>query len=161
MSKKSFTLHVNGRRHRLAAEPDEPLLWVLRDQLRLTGTKFGCGEGDCGACSVLVNGEAWRSCQVMAADMSSDEEIVTVEGLGEPGTLSPLQRAFVEHTAFGCGYCTSGMIVSATALLAANPAPSRAEILTAMDDNLCRCGAYPNILAAIESLAGGPSKEKA
>lgn len=160
MSKKSFTLNVNGRRHRVEAEADEPLLWVLRDQLRLTGTKFGCGEGDCGACSVLVDGEVWRSCQVMAAELSPEEEIVTIEGLGSPGQLSPVQQAFVDHTAFGCGYCTPGMIVAASALLQANPRPSRLEIIAAMDENLCRCAAYPNILAAIESLAESPAKGK-
>lgn len=161
MSKVSFKLHVNGAVHRLETEPDEPLLWVLRDQLRLTGTKFGCGEGDCGACSVLVNGEAWRSCQVTAASMSVDEEIVTIEGLGQPGNLSPVQQAFLEHTAFGCGYCTPGMIINATALLRTNPRPARGEVVSAMEDNLCRCAAYPNILAAIESLAAGGEGDKA
>jgi aerobic-type carbon monoxide dehydrogenase small subunit (CoxS/CutS family) len=153
MGRQRFELLVNGETHRLEAEPDEPLLWVLRDQLRLTGTKFGCGGGDCGACSVLVNGEAWRSCQIAAADLSPSDEIVTIEGLGRPGDLSPVQRAFLEHTAFGCGFCTPGMIVNATALLQSTPRPDRAAIVAAMDQNLCRCAAYPNILAAIESLA--------
>lgn len=152
MSKRRYELKVNGEVHLLETEPDEPLLWVLRDQLRLTGTKFGCGEGDCGACSVLVNGQVWRSCQVAAAEMSSDDEIVTIEGLGKPGDLSPVQDAFLRHTAFGCGYCTPGMIINATALLEENPRPDRGEIVAMMDDNLCRCAAYPNILAAIESL---------
>jgi len=152
MSKKRFELRINGEIHQLETEPDEPLLWVLRDQLHLTGTKFGCGEGDCGACSVLVNGEVWRSCQVAAADISPDEEIVTIEGIGQLDSLSPVQRAFLDHTAFGCGYCTPGMIVNATALLESNPRPSRSEVVAAMNDNLCRCAAYPNILAAIESL---------
>ena len=154
MSRIRLSLRVNGESHQLEVEPDEPLLWVIRDELRLTGTKFGCGEGDCGACTVLVDGEAWRSCQVTAAAVSGGERIVTIEGLGQPGNLSPLQRAFLEHTAFGCGFCTPGMIVQATALLAANPHPDRAEIVAHMDDNLCRCAAYPNILAAIESLVG-------
>ena len=153
METKRFELFVNGETHRLEAEPDAPLLWVLRDRLRLTGTKFGCGEGDCGACSVLVNGEAWRSCQVAATDLSPTDKIVTIEGLGQPGDLSPVQQAFVDHTAFGCGFCTPGMIVNATALLRSTPRPDRAEIVAAMDQNLCRCAAYPNILAAIESLA--------
>ena len=160
MSKIACQLRVNGKVHRVEVEPDEPLLWVLRDQLRLTGTKFGCGEGDCGACSVLVDGEAWRSCQVTAADLSIEEEIVTIEGLGRPGSLSPVQRAFLEHTAFGCGYCTPGMIINATGLLESNPLPTRDEIVSAMDDNLCRCAAYPNILAAIESLTGKATGEK-
>ncbi len=154
MSKVHFELRVNGKIHQIETEPDEPLLWVLRDALRLTGTKFGCGEGDCGACSVLVNGDAWRSCQVAAADMSVDDEIVTIEGLGQPGNLSPVQGAFLAHTAFGCGYCTPGMIVNTTALLESKPQPTREEIIAAMNDNLCRCAAYPNILAAIESLLG-------
>lgn len=160
MSKISCTLHVNGKTHKLEVEADEPLLWVLRDELRLTGTKFGCGEGDCGACSVLIDGEAWRSCQVTAASLSSGEEIVTIEGLGQPGNLSPVQRAFLEHTAFGCGYCTPGMIVNATALLDTNPRPDREAIISAMEESLCRCAAYPNILAAIQSLADGGSGRK-
>ena len=161
MSKVKRTLHVNGQIHELEVEADEPLLWVLRDELRLTGTKYGCGEGDCGACSVLIGGEAWRSCQVMAADLSNGEEIVTIEGLGQPGKLSPVQRAFVEHTAFGCGFCTPGMIVNATALLAADPQPDREAIVAAMNENLCRCAAYPNILAAIESLVTPGDRGKA
>ena len=155
MSKISCTLHVNGEIHRLEVEADEPLLWVLRDELRLTGTKFGCGEGDCGACSVLIDGEPWRSCQVSAAELSQDDRILTIEGLGQPGNLSPVQQAFLEHTAFGCGYCTPGMIVNATALLESDPRPDRDAIVSAMNENLCRCAAYPNILAAIESLAAG------
>lgn len=154
MSKVGCTLRVNGEIHQLEVEADEPLLWVLRDELRLTGTKFGCGEGDCGACSVLVDGEAWRSCQVRAADVSNGEEIVTIEGLGQPGDLSQIQQAFLEHSAFGCGFCTPGMIVNASALLEADPHPDREVIVSTMNDNLCRCAAYPNILAAIESLAG-------
>ena len=153
MSKIRCRLSVNGAPHELEIEPDEPLLWVLRDELRLTGTKFGCGEGDCGACSVLIDGEAVRSCQVTAVSVAKGEQIVTIEGLGQPGNLSAVQRAFLEHTAFGCGFCTPGMIVNATALLAANPDPDQQEIVSAMDENLCRCAAYPNILAAIESLA--------
>lgn len=155
MSKVSCTLHVNGEIHRLEVEADEPLLWVLRDELRLTGTKFGCGEGDCGACSVLIEGEPWRSCQVSAADLSQDDKIITIEGLGQPGNLSPVQQAFVEHTAFGCGYCTPGMIVNATALLESDRNPDQDAIVSAMNQNLCRCAAYPNILAAIESLTAG------
>ncbi len=150
-----FSLRVNGERHEVEALADEPLLWVLRDHLRLTGTKFGCGEGICGACSVLVDGEPIRSCQFTVADVADGSAIETIEGLGQPGSLSPVQRAFVEHSAFGCGYCTPGMIVNATALLRDNPHPDRDQIVSAMDDNLCRCSAYPNILAAIESLADG------
>lgn len=160
MTTKRFRLRVNGEVHQVEADPGESLLWVLRDQLRLTGTKFGCGEGICGACSVLLDGEAWRSCQVGVASLSGDEDIVTIEGLGEPGNLSRVQQAFLEHTAFGCGFCTPGMIINATALLRSNPRPDRSEILNGMNDNLCRCAAYPNILAAIESLVADGDEGK-
>jgi aerobic-type carbon monoxide dehydrogenase small subunit (CoxS/CutS family) len=160
VDQKIITLRVNGGRREVRVRPGEPLLWVLRDELRLTGAKFGCGEGDCGACSVLIDGEAWRSCQVAAEEVAAGEEIVTIEGLGQPGKLSPVQQAFKDHTAFGCGYCTPGMIVNATALLRANPRASRDEILAAMNDNLCRCAAYPNILAAIESLVEARRTER-
>jgi aerobic-type carbon monoxide dehydrogenase small subunit (CoxS/CutS family) len=142
--------------HQVEADPKEPLLWVLRDQLRLTGTKFGCGEGSCGACSVLIDGEAYRSCVIQVGEVAGGEKIVTIEGIGAPVQLSPLQQAFVEHTAFGCGFCTPGMIINATALLAAHPRPTRQQIITAMNDNLCRCAAYPNIVEAIESAAAAP-----
>lgn len=133
-------------------ELDEPLLWVLRDDLGLTGTKFGCGTGECGACSVLIDGVARRSCRVPVAYAAAGREIVTIEGLGTSGNLSPLQQAFVDHTAFCCGFCTPGMIITATALLASNPHPGRQEIIAAMDYNLCRCGSYLNIIKAIESV---------
>lgn len=158
MAKRSLTIHVNGRDHRIAVDPDDALLWVLRDNLGLTGTKFGCGEGSCGACSVLIDGEAFRSCVVAVGDVAGGQKIVTIEGLGTPGRLSPLQSAFLEHTAFGCGYCTPGMIINATALLLKNPRPTREEIVAAMNDNLCRCAAYPNILDAIESAAAAKSE---
>ena len=146
MPTTDLVLHVNGRSHTVAVDPDEPLLWVLRDRLRLTGTKFGCGEGSCGACSVLVDGEVYRSCVTAVGDVAGGERIVTIEGLGAPGRLSPLQRAFIDNDAFCCGFCTPGMIVTATALLAEHPHPSRDRIVAAMDDNLCRCAAYPGIL---------------
>lgn len=160
MTTSTFRLRVNGERVSVTVDRDEPLLWVLRDRLGLTGTKFGCGEGECGACSVLVNGELYRSCMVTIGEIGPDDEIQTVEGLGTPGSLSPLQRSFVEHTAFGCGFCTPGMIVTAEALLRGTPHPSRAEIVAAMDDNLCRCASYPAIVDAIASVAdGGPDTE--
>ena len=149
----SFRLQVNGEQVSVAADGDEPLLWVLRDRLGLTGTKFGCGEGECGACAVLINGEAYRSCMVAVSDVAPGDEIVTIEGLGTPGALSLLQQAFVEHTAFGCGFCTPGMIVTAEALLRRNPAPSRKQIVAALDDNLCRCASYPAVVDAVESAA--------
>jgi nicotinate dehydrogenase subunit A len=142
----------------VSVDPEEPLLWVLRDKLRLTGAKFGCGEGTCGSCSVLIDDEVQRSCTIPVGDVAGGQEIVTIEGLGTPGNLSPLQEAFMAHTAFGCGFCTPGMIVNATALLRRKPHPIRSEIIAAMDDNLCRCAAYTNIIEAIESVAKWPKK---
>lgn len=155
MAKQSFFLKVNGRRRKVNVEPDEPLLWVLRDNLRLTGSKFGCGKGICGSCSVLINGSAYRSCMIPVSAVAEGQEITTIEGLGTLEKLSPLQKAFIDHTAFGCGFCTPGMIITATALLAKNPHPSREEIKAAMDGNLCRCGSYLNIIEAIESVVRG------
>ncbi|MCK5056324.1 MAG: (2Fe-2S)-binding protein [Candidatus Aminicenantes bacterium] len=152
MAKKNFTLNVNGKVRQVTAELDEPLLWVLRDNLGLTGTKFGCGSGECGACSVLIDGEVRRSCRVPVAYAALGREITTIEGLGTTGNLSPLQKAFIDHTAFCCGFCTPGMLITATALLAKNPYPSREEIITAMDNNLCRCGSYLNVIEAIEAV---------
>jgi len=154
MAKQIFTLNVNGKKYQVRAEPDEPLLWVLRDDLKLTGSKFGCGVGVCGACSVLIDGVARRSCCVHVSHVAHGHEIVTVEGLGAPDDLTPLQQAFIDHTAFCCGFCTPGMIVTAAALLARNPNPTREEIVEAMDHNLCRCGSYINIIEAIEAVAG-------
>ena len=151
-----FSLLVNGKKYHIKSEPDEPLLWILRDDLDLTGAKFGCGTGECGACSVLINGVARRSCQVHVQHVSSGQNIVTIEGLGTMNDLSPLQKAFIECTAFGCGFCTPGMIINATALLALNPNPSKDEIIEAMNHNLCRCGSYANIIEAIQSVAKEP-----
>jgi len=152
LAKKTLTLKVNGQIRQVSAELEEPLLWALRDNLGLTGTKFGCGNGECGACSVLIDGEVHRSCRIPVAYAAMGQEIVTVEGLGSAGNLSPLQKAFIEHTAFGCGFCTPGMLITATALLAKNPYPSRDEIIAAMDGNLCRCGSYLNVIEAIEAV---------
>ena len=154
MQTRQFMLQVNGESRRVRVYPDEPLLWVLRDRLRLTGTKYGCGEGICGACSVLIDGKPLRSCRVPVSQVADGEQIETIESLGQPGNLSALQEAFKQHSAFGCGFCTPGQIVNATALLRDNPDPTRDQIVYAMDGNLCRCAAYPNILAAIESVAG-------
>jgi aerobic-type carbon monoxide dehydrogenase small subunit (CoxS/CutS family) len=156
LAKTWYTLNVNGKKRRVKVEPDEPLLWILRDDLDLTGTKFGCGVGECGACAVLIDGLARRSCRVQAQNVSSGQKIVTIEGLGTKENLSPLQIAFVEHTAFGCGFCTPGMIITATGLLAVNPNPTREEIIEAMDDNICRCGSYLNIIEAILAFTNGP-----
>jgi nicotinate dehydrogenase subunit A len=152
LAKKNFILNVNGQVRQVTAEPDEPLLWVLRDDLGLTGTKFGCGTGECGACSVLIDGEARRSCRIPVSLVDKGQQIVTIEGLGTADNLSPLQKAFIDHSAFACGFCTPGMIITATGLLAHNPNPSREEIIEAMDYNLCRCGCYLNIIEAIESV---------
>lgn len=153
MAEQEYKLTVNGKKYKVKVEPDEPLLWVLRDDLKLTGSKFGCGLGLCGACTVLIDGEPRRSCTVKMDSLSPEQEIVTIEGLGTPKNLSEVQQAFIDHNAFCCGFCTSGMIVTATALLARNPSPTREEIIAAMNNNLCRCGSYLNIIEAIESLA--------
>jgi len=155
LAKAWFTLNVNGKKRRVKTAPDEPLLWILRDDLDLTGTKFGCGVGECGACSVLIDGIARRSCRVQVQNVSFGQKIVTIEGLGTRENLSPLQKTFVEHTAFGCGFCTPGMIITATALLALNPNPTREEIIEAMDNNLCRCGSYLNVIEAILAFTNG------
>jgi isoquinoline 1-oxidoreductase alpha subunit len=128
-----------------------PLLWALRDGLGLTGTKFGCGVAACGACTVLIDGEAMRSCQVPIGDVAG--EITTIEGLGTPDRLSVLQKSWVRHQVAQCGYCQSGQIMQAAALLASNPTPSDADIDEAMQGNLCRCGTYPRIRAAIHDAA--------
>ena len=150
----AFTLTVNGRQHSLDVEPDTPLLWVLRDELGLKGTKFGCGAGLCGACTVHLNGQPARSCST-PVEMAECAEITTIEGLSAAGELHPLQKAWVEQGVPQCGYCQSGQIMTAAHLLANNPSPDREQIVTAMTGNLCRCGTYPRIVAAVESVAGG------
>ena len=143
----SFTLSINGSPHEVDLPGDVPLLWALRDGLGMTGTKFGCGVASCGACTVLIDGEAVRSCQVPLADATG--AITTIEGLGQPGALAPLQEAWVKHQVAQCGYCQSGQILQAAALLARTPQPSDEDIDDAMQGNLCRCGTYPRIRAAI------------
>jgi aerobic-type carbon monoxide dehydrogenase small subunit (CoxS/CutS family) len=142
---------LNGKPVR-AAEGSATLLWALRTDFELTGTKYGCGESHCGACTVLVDGEAVRSCQAQVADVRG-KEVVTIEGLAAGATLHPVQQAFIEHGAFQCGYCTPGMIMAAVALLAKHPEPSEAEIVSGMEGNLCRCGAHRRIIAAIGAAA--------
>jgi isoquinoline 1-oxidoreductase subunit alpha len=142
-----FTLSVNGTDHQLDLPADTPLLWALRDGLNLTGTKYGCGVAACGACTVLIDGQAARSCQTALGDISGP--VTTIEGLGP--TLHPLQQAWVDHQVAQCGYCQSGQIMQAAALLSETPTPTDAEISAAMDGNLCRCGTYPRILAAIRA----------
>jgi aerobic-type carbon monoxide dehydrogenase small subunit (CoxS/CutS family) len=145
----NFTLHINGKNYPLEASQDETLLSVLRNRLELTGAKYGCGEGQCGACTVLMDGVPTRSCSIPAA-AAAGAKITTIEGLEQNGRLTPLQEAFLEEGAFQCGYCTSGMIMSATALLRDNHSPSHGQIIDAMNGNVCRCGTYPRILAAIK-----------
>jgi aerobic-type carbon monoxide dehydrogenase small subunit (CoxS/CutS family) len=143
-----FTL--NGRPLRFNVDGERMLLWVLRTDLGVTGPKYGCGEGICGACTVLVNDEAVRSCQKPIKEIDGSE-ITTIEGLAQNGVLHPLQKAFIEHVGLQCGYCTPGMILNAYSLLADNPTPTREEIIAGMNDNLCRCGAHSRIVAAIEA----------
>ena len=151
-------LDVNGTPRRLDAPADEPLLSALRDRLDLTGTKYGCGEGQCGACTVLVDGAAVRSCQTTVAE-AAGKKIITIEGLEQNGRLHPVQAAFLEVEAFQCGYCTPGMIVSAAALLRSNPSPTTDDIVGAMSGNVCRCGTYPRILDAVRRAAkAGPPR---
>ena len=152
-----FTL--NGKRVRLDVDGDRMLLWVLRTELGLVGTKFGCGEGFCGACTVLVDNEAVRSCQTPVKKVNG-RNVLTIEGLAKNGVLHPLQKAFVEHEAMQCGYCTSGMILSAYGLLQKNPRPTRRDILEALDDNLCRCGAHTRIVRAVEAAAAMTGEDK-
>jgi aerobic-type carbon monoxide dehydrogenase small subunit (CoxS/CutS family) len=143
---------LNGKPIKLTVESDRKLLWVLRTDLGLTGTKYGCGESFCGACTVLVNQEAVRSCQTAVKEIQG-KEVVTIEGLATKNKLHPLQKAFTEHDAMQCGYCTPGMILNAYSFLRKNPNPSEKEIIENMNDNLCRCGAHDRIIKAIQSAA--------
>jgi aerobic-type carbon monoxide dehydrogenase small subunit (CoxS/CutS family) len=149
---KTQQLHVNGVVHIVQAEPDQNLLSVLRDELDLTGSKYGCGEGQCGACTVLIDGQAVRSCITPVNGVGSGK-IVTVEGLEKSGKLHPVQEAFLTEDAMQCGYCTSGMILSAVSLLQKNPHPTDAQIVGAMQGNVCRCGTYLRIVRAIHRAA--------
>ena len=153
----AMTLDVNGKPMTVNAAPDTPLLWVLRDELGLTGSKFGCGVGQCGACTVLADGQPIRSCS-MPIEGLGGMKITTIESLG--GT-HPLQEAWVKHDVAQCGYCQSGQLMSAAALLAANPKPTDADIDAAMDGNICRCGTYQRIRAAIKDAAGLAAAPKA
>jgi isoquinoline 1-oxidoreductase alpha subunit len=145
-------LIVNGTTHRLEIEPERSLLSILRDELDLTGTKYGCGEGQCGACTVLVDGQPVRSCLTLA-DSAVGKRITTIEGLEKNGRLHPLQEAFIATGAMQCGYCIPGMIMSGAGLLAKNPNPTDPEIIRWMEGNMCRCGVYPRILSAVRQAA--------
>jgi len=145
------TINVNGKAHEVAAAPDTPLLYVLRNELELNGPKFGCGLGQCGACTVHIDGKPARSCSVPVSAVKG--KVTTVEGLGTPEKPHPLQAAFIAEQAAQCGYCINGMIMTAAAFLAQNPKPSEAQIRAALDGNLCRCGTHMRILRAVRRAA--------
>jgi len=154
------TLHVNGQKHNLRIDPRTTLLDCLREHLHLTGSKKGCDHGQCGACTVHVNGRRMNSCLCLAA-MYQGDEITTIEGVGQPGNLHPIQEAFVAHDAYQCGYCTCGQIMSAVALLSEPVGPEDAEVKEFMSGNICRCGAYQNIVEAIQSVRQSTNRQKA
>jgi aerobic-type carbon monoxide dehydrogenase small subunit (CoxS/CutS family) len=149
---KKISFNLNGKKTEILIDPSQTLLWVLRNQFGLTGTKFGCGEGLCGACTVLLNGEPARSC-IISVGEAAGKEIITIEGLSRNGDLHPVQKAFIDHDALQCGYCTPGMIVTATGLLMKNPSPTRQEIIEGLENNLCRCGTHIRIIEAVATAA--------
>lgn len=152
-----YTLNVNGNRQQVEIGPSASLLSVLREHMELTGAKPGCGEGQCGACTVLVAGKPTRACITHAVDVG-DAPVETIEGLASTGALHPIQQAFLAKAAFQCGYCTPGMILAAKALLAENPTPNREEVRSAMNGNICRCGAYTRIVDAVIAAAEGSAR---
>ena len=148
----TFTFTVNGRRQSVTTDPQRPLLEVLREELHLTGTKYGCGEGSCRACTVLLNGKRTLACQTAVSE-ADNKDLLTIEGLERDGTLHPVQQVFQEEKAFQCGYCTPGMVLSTVALLKEKPRPSEQEIVSWMNPHLCRCNHYPQILKAVRRAA--------
>ncbi len=144
----TIQFQVNGAERRIEGDPGRALLWVLRDELELTGAKYGCGEGQCGACTVLIDGVATRSC-ITPLGQVADKRVTTIEGMERDGRLHPVQSAFLEHEALQCGYCTPGMVMSAVGLLAKNPKATDAQIVEGLEGNICRCGTYPRIVAAV------------
>ena len=148
----ALVLNVNGAERQVDAPTDELLLYVLRDRLQMTGTKYGCGEGQCGACTVLLDGRPVRSCRTPVSQ-AVGKKITTIEGLEQNGQLHPVQQAFLDHDAFQCAYCTSGMILAAVALLQRTPNPTDEQIVEQMDGNVCRCGTYPRIMHAVHLAA--------
>jgi carbon-monoxide dehydrogenase small subunit len=150
--KKQISFSLNGRATRIDVDPNRTLLWVLRTDLGLTGTKYGCGKGVCGSCTVLLESNAVRACRLTVQAVVG-KKVTTIEGLAGHGELHPLQQAFIDHGALQCGYCTPGMLLSAKSLLLRNPAPNRAEIIAHMEDNLCRCGSHARIIEAIQAAA--------
>ena len=149
---KTIELEVNGKRYAVSYPPDTPLLYVLRDELGLTGTKYGCGEGQCGACTVLIGGAPRRSCQIPVSAAAA-KPITTIEGLEKDGKLHPVQQAFLDAGAFQCAYCTSGMIMSSVGLLQTNANPKEADIAQFLQGNVCRCGTHPRIVEAVQHAA--------
>lgn len=147
---KKVQFELNGKKVEASYEGNATLLWALRTQFKLTGTKYGCGLGYCGSCTVLWDGDPVRSCGIYLEDLE-DARIITIEGLEKEGVMHPVQQAFIDHDAFQCGYCTPGMILSAVGLLEKNPDPTREEIINGMEDNLCRCGAHTRIIEAVAS----------
>lgn len=150
--RETIRFKLNDNAIRLTVEGERMLLWILRSDLGLTGAKYGCGEGFCGACTVLVDKKAVRSCQFPVKDVKG-KEVITIEGLAKNGDLHPLQKAFIKHNALQCGFCTPGMILNACSLLSENPRPAHKEILQNMNENLCRCGAHTRIVQAIKTAA--------
>jgi aerobic-type carbon monoxide dehydrogenase small subunit (CoxS/CutS family) len=150
--KEVIQFKLNEKPVRLTADGERMLLWAIRTDMGLTGAKYGCGEGFCGACTVLVNNEAVRSCQFPLKNVKG-KKVVTIEGLAKNGDLHPLQKAFIKYDALQCGFCTPGMILQAYSLLLRNPRPTREEIIQSMDENLCRCGSYTRIVQAIQTAA--------
>ncbi len=149
---ETIRFKLNNKETELVTDPNQILLWVLRNRFGLTGTKYGCGIGFCGACTVLIDNEAARSCMLPVSEVAG-KSVVTIEGLAEDGKLHPVQQAFVDHDALQCGYCTPGMILTAVALLKKNNAPTRQEIIDGLEDNLCRCGAHTRIIDAVGDAA--------
>jgi isoquinoline 1-oxidoreductase subunit alpha len=145
---QTFDLIVNGEHHTVKSYPDTPLLWVLREDLDMTGTRYGCGEGQCGACSVLIGGNPRKSCQTAVSDVGQ-RPVTTIEGLAHGGRLTPVQQAFLEKDAMQCAYCTSGFVITATALLRRNPNPTPEYVARFLQGNICRCGTHPRIVAAV------------
>ena len=143
---------LNGKTTEITTDPNQTLLWVLRNQLGLTGTKYGCGTGFCGSCTVLINREASRSCMLPVSDIAG-KDVITIEGLARGGKLHPVQKAFIEHDALQCGYCTPGMIMTAAAMLLKNPSLTRQDMINGLEENLCRCGAHGRIIDAVETAA--------
>jgi len=149
---ETISFILNGKETELVTDPTQTLLWVLRNQLGLTGTKYGCGIGFCGACTVLIDNEPVRSCMLPVSEVKG-KNVITIEGLAVNGELHPVQKAFIDHDALQCGFCTPGMILTAAGMLMKNPSPTRQEVIEGLEDNLCRCGAHTRIIDAVMSAA--------